>query len=148
MISSKDFDCSGFNRSLEERGVAAKLNTIDTLIRVADEGDHWKGEFYKQALLRAKKTVLRRLMREGYREDGKHVQFLNIEEFDPETKEIKQGYKQLDFLTVDNFEWAIRAEDQRIGAAVSKRKWLMKVAVEKYGKEIQLRFSLEKALSN
>lgn len=115
MISSKDFDCAGFNMDLRGNGLEDKLNDIDTLLDVADRGNHWTSGFYSRAMQQAKKVFLRKLLREGYEDaDGKHVEFFRVQETDPETGEITNGYKQLEFFTVGNFEWTIRDRLRRI----------------------------------
>jgi hypothetical protein len=145
MITSHDFDCAGYARDLRERGLEATLNNIDTLLGVADEGKRWSDEFLRQVEERAKKAYLRRLLRVGFvdEETGERITALSIEETDPETGEIRKGYKQLRFFTVDDFEWAIRDTKRRIGAENRKLRILCRLAYARFGEEIQLRFDFQ-----
>jgi hypothetical protein len=139
---SHDIDAAGLHEELVARGLNTKLKDIDTVLWIADECGLWTKEFLANAETQAKKARLRRLFRDGYiNEDGNRVREWNIEEVDPETGEVRRGYKELSFFTLDNYEVAIREARDRVNADLRALRLLCREAAAVFGRrEVQARF--------
>ena len=136
MFSSRDFNSAGFYQAIVDRGLQAALLDIDTAYSVATEGGFFSAEFLQRVEERAGKSLLREVFRRGIVDaDGVVHEAMCIEEIDPATQEVVKGYKQLEFFTVDDFEWAIDDTMRRIKSDKSKLDKLMKLLQRKHGKK-------------
>ena len=148
MIPSKDFDGARFHQALIDSGRIDQLNDIDTLLSVASQSGCWTAGFFRSAVEKAQKDLLRRVMRTGYRdENGAKHECFRVEELDPRTGLLREGYKQLSFFSISNFEWTLRDTSARVRREQGKINRLCNLCRQMHGKkalrEIQLRLGLD-----
>jgi hypothetical protein len=128
-------DVMGMIESLDRRSLTGSLLPVETLYSIAMSDERFSPEFLKKAQQKACFAEIRNRLARGYTdENGVHHRFLRIKEIDPETSEIKNGYKQLEFFTIDNIAYAIRDRLKRIDAENAVIRELLDLSVTNFGK--------------